>query len=33
MKLPPVKRVLASEQVKSRFLDTLVARRATVTAT
>ena len=33
MKLPPVKRVLASEQVKSRFLDTLVARRAAVTAT
>jgi hypothetical protein len=33
MKLPPVKRVLASEQVKSRFLDTLVAWRAAVTAT
>jgi ferredoxin len=33
VKLPPVKRVLASEQVKSRFLDTLVARRASAAAT
>ena len=33
LKLPPVKRALASEQAKSLFLDALVARRADATPT
>jgi len=27
LRLPPVKRALASQQVKSRYLETLIARR------